>query len=211
MSKLTILVDMDDIVANFLEEYVDKINAKFDIGLTPEEFIDWNVENLAKAKHLPLEDILQIFRDPMFFWDLKPLDGAIEALDILAAEHDVYFLTAPAGPESAREKLMWVDKHFPMVGAKKTIITHHKHMVKGDVLIDDKATTVERYAETHPHSLVLTIEYPYNAHLKDHSTIITAGKWDDTATAWYRIIREIEKKAKNEPSTTFTDRPRNCC
>lgn len=76
-----------------------------------------------------------------FFLELTPLEGAIETVkDLLAsAEYDPYILTAPSvmNPHCYSEKRQWVEQHLGMDMVKRLIISPHKHLNKGDYLIDD--------------------------------------------------------------------------
>lgn len=73
-----------------------------------------------------------------FFRDLKPMQGAIEAYNLLAKHFDLYILsTAPwSNPHSLYEKIEWVKEHIPSA-YKNVIFSHHKELNLGAYLIDD--------------------------------------------------------------------------
>jgi 5'-nucleotidase len=78
---------------------------------------------------------------PGLYESLDPMPDAIESYTWLH-EHpklDVYILTAPSikNPHSYSEKRIWVEKYLGMAVVKNLIITPHKHLNKGDFLIDD--------------------------------------------------------------------------
>lgn len=81
---------------------------------------------------------------PGIFALMEPMEGAIEAVRQLAHLHEVYIAsTAPWGNPSAwQDKLRWVQRHFgegpdgPFY--KRVILTHHKELLRGDVLVDDR-------------------------------------------------------------------------
>ncbi len=77
---------------------------------------------------------------PGIFSLMKPLDGAVEAFNLLAEKYDTYILsTAPWKNHSAwTDKLLWVKKHLGDKAHKRLIISHHKNLNKGDFLIDDR-------------------------------------------------------------------------
>lgn len=76
-----------------------------------------------------------------FFTNLEPIEGAIKAVKWLMASRDfeVYILTAPSlpNPMCYTEKRVWIEKHFGMDLVRNMIISPHKHLNKGDILIDD--------------------------------------------------------------------------
>ncbi|MET6989173.1 5' nucleotidase, NT5C type [Sediminicola arcticus] len=80
---------------------------------------------------------------PGLFKDLEPIEGAIEGVNKLldAIHFDVYFLsTAPwDNPEAWTHKRLWIDKYFETKKIKKRLILcHHKQLLIGDFLIDDR-------------------------------------------------------------------------
>lgn len=77
---------------------------------------------------------------PGFFDDLPPIDGAIDAYHKLADAFHTYILsTAPWSNETAwSAKNLWVRRHLGEVAYKRLILSHHKHLVRGDYLIDDR-------------------------------------------------------------------------
>lgn len=77
-----------------------------------------------------------------FFRNLKPLDGAIEAVQKLHDEYpqyEVYLLTAPSmkNPLCYSEKREWVETYLGYELVERLIISPNKALLKGDVLIDD--------------------------------------------------------------------------
>jgi len=116
-NKPIIYFDMDGVLADFHRAIREKV--------TPELAVKYG------------EDIDQI---PGIFKDLQPIPGAIFAFQELSRVYDCYILsTAPWGnPEAWMEKRLWVEKHLGVFGHKRLILSHNKHLNKGDYLIDDR-------------------------------------------------------------------------
>lgn len=78
---------------------------------------------------------------PGIFSLMDPMPGAIEAVHELSEYYDIYiFSTAPwNNPTAPSDKIQWLSKHFGDLFKKRVIITHCKHLVDGDYLIDDRA------------------------------------------------------------------------
>jgi len=74
-----------------------------------------------------------------FFLSLKPLQGAIEAVNKLREVFDVYILTSPSykNPLCYTEKRIWIERHFDLDFCQKLIISPNKNILMGDYLIDD--------------------------------------------------------------------------
>lgn len=81
-------------------------------------------------------------RIPGIFRDLPPIEGAVDAVYQLheSGKYDMYVATAaPWGnPEAATDKRYWIERHFGRMFRKKMAITHLKHLLVGDYLIDDR-------------------------------------------------------------------------
>jgi 5'(3')-deoxyribonucleotidase len=77
---------------------------------------------------------------PGLFGVMQPMPGAIEAVHQLQEHYDCYILsTAPwKNPSAWSDKVIWVTKYLDDVFHKRIVITHCKHLCKGDILIDDR-------------------------------------------------------------------------
>ena len=81
---------------------------------------------------------------PGIFGLMQPMPGAIDAVHELAPLFDIYVLsTAPwANPTAWHDKVEWIKKYFgaddtgPLY--KRLILSHHKHLNRGEFLVDDR-------------------------------------------------------------------------
>lgn len=114
--KKVVYVDMDNVLVDFPSAF---------------PHID---QTILSAYENRKDDIEGIFRH------MKPLHGAVESFDLLATHFDTYILsTSPwNNPSAWSDKLEWVKRHIGVHGYKRLILTHHKHLNKGDFLIDDR-------------------------------------------------------------------------
>ncbi len=74
-----------------------------------------------------------------FFFDLEPIEGAIEGMKNLMTKYDVWILTRPSikNTNCYTEKAEWIKKYFGEEMLEKLILCPNKSLVKGDYLIDD--------------------------------------------------------------------------
>jgi 5'(3')-deoxyribonucleotidase len=74
-----------------------------------------------------------------FFFDLEPIDGAIEGMNTFMTKYDVWILTRPSikNTNCYTEKAEWIKKYFGEDMLFKLILCPDKSLVKGDFLIDD--------------------------------------------------------------------------
>lgn len=90
--------------------------------------------------------LAQIIQDPPemflpgFFRNLKPMEGAKEAIAILLANPrlDIYIGSKPSSKNtlSATEKMDWVAEHFPAL-KDRIVLVCDKSLLRGHFLIDD--------------------------------------------------------------------------
>ena len=128
--KKILYIDMDNVVVDFASAF-DKVDPVL----------------LEKYKNDPDEI-------PGIFSLMNPMPGAIESIELLNKQYDIYFLsTAPwNNPSAWSDKLLWIQKYFPKIGCKKLILSHNKHLNMGDYLIDDRlANGADQFKGTHLH------------------------------------------------------------
>ena len=81
---------------------------------------------------------------PEIFPLMEPIEGAIEAAHLIATMYDVYILSKSPwrNPSAPSDKHAWIKKHFgdsdDSIFYKRVILSGHKHLNKGDFLIDDR-------------------------------------------------------------------------
>ena len=78
---------------------------------------------------------------PNIFSKMKPIEGALTAVEKLSEKYDVYILSSPGwGNASAwSDKYNWIENYLPIM-KKRLILSSQKHLNKGDYLIDDRFT-----------------------------------------------------------------------
>ena len=152
--RLTILVDMDGIIVDLLTPWLTRINNCCGQILTKDDITTW---------HMPEVKCPHVFKflDESLFLNAPAIPYAIQTLKTWADTHDVLLLTAPApDPKTASAKLVWVQNHLGW-GRERVILTSRKELVFGDVLIDDKPSTLLEYKRAWPNALLMTIDYVY--------------------------------------------------
>ena len=75
-----------------------------------------------------------------FFINLKPLPGAIESVNKLKKDFEVWILTRPSvyNISCYSEKALWVKNYLGFEMQERTILCTDKSLLKGDYLIDDQ-------------------------------------------------------------------------
>ncbi|MGB6153734.1 MAG: 5'(3')-deoxyribonucleotidase, partial [Pricia sp.] len=99
-------------------------------------------------------------RNRGFFRDLNPIADSQTVLKKLNEKYEVYIASAAMQfPNSLEEKSEWLDEHFPFIPWRRRILCGDKHILKGDILIDDRSYNLEEF-EGRP----LLFTSPHNIH-----------------------------------------------
>ncbi|MAZ28565.1 MAG: 5'(3')-deoxyribonucleotidase [Cytophagaceae bacterium] len=141
---MTIFVDMDEVIADTYMAHIDWYNRDLQQCLTLEECMGKEVWQSIPEEHVDyLRD--QTNQDG-FFRELAVIPDSQEVLRALHEKHDVYIASAAMQfKNSLREKADWLDEHFPFIPWQNRILCGHKHILKGDILIDDRAYNLEAF------------------------------------------------------------------
>ena len=181
MRRLTILVDLDDVMWDFLTPWVVQLNRMSGRSISVFDLTEWRVNKfypgLSEKKMLhPLSR--------NFFWDhIKPMPGAQETIKRLIDDgHRIVVVTA-SHPDTVKYKARKLFKLFPYISCDDLIIAKDKSLIFGDVMIDDGPHNLERTScmpvlFSRPHNL----QYPaYQAGWKRVSS------WKEV----YRLIQDV--------------------
>ena len=160
-----ILVDMDDVIAEFNDFVIEIMREKFpNVTPTPErerrtyEVVEYYPEELR-------EEVRRIYNEAGFFLRLPLIEGAKEGLEELARNnHDVRLCTSPllSNPTCAADKYTWADNKLGRYWSSRVIVTRDKTVVRGDILIDDKASVIGSMEPEWTHVLY---DQPHNRHV----------------------------------------------
>ncbi len=141
---MVIFVDMDEVIADTYGAHIEIYNSEFEGQLTAEICSGNEVWRMVPESHQ--ESVRKHATRRGFFRDLKPIADSISVLRRLSEAHEVYIASAAMQfPNSLEEKSDWLDEHLPFIPWQNRILCGHKHILKGDVLIDDRSYNLERF------------------------------------------------------------------
>lgn len=141
---MVIFVDMDEVIADTYGAHIEIYNSEFKGKLTSEICLGNEVWRMVPEAHQ--ESVRKHATRRGFFRELKPIADSISVLKRLSEAHEVYIASAAMQfPNSLEEKSDWLDEHLPFIPWQNRILCGHKHILKGDVLIDDRSYNLERF------------------------------------------------------------------
>lgn len=133
---MRILIDMDDVLADTLQRFLDWYERDFGIQYKPSDLTGKKLYQIVKEEHK--EAVLAYPHHRDFFKDLPVIENSREVVKKLNDRFEVYIASAAMEfPFSLDHKNAWLDEHFPFIPWKRRIFCGDKSVLKGDVLIDD--------------------------------------------------------------------------
>lgn len=141
---MTIFVDMDEVIADTYGAHIEIYNRDFGKTLTHSECTGKEVWQCVPEPYQ--QSIRNHARNRGFFRDLRPITDSQVVLKKLSEKYDLYIASAATQfPNSLEEKSDWLDEHFSFITWQKRILCGDKHILNGDVLIDDRAYNLENF------------------------------------------------------------------
>lgn len=141
---MTLFVDMDEVLADTYVAHIERYNQDFNENLTIEDFTGGEVwEHVPKDRQ---ESVRKHTYTNGFFRSLKPIKDSQRLIKELSRKYEVYIASAAMQfPNSLIEKSEWLDEFFPFINWKKRILCGDKHILKGDILIDDRSYNLAHF------------------------------------------------------------------
>ncbi len=155
---MTLFVDMDEVMADAYLAHIEYYNSDFGENLTIEECHGREVWQCVPEDRQ--ESVRKHATRDRFFRDLKPIQDSQDVLKELTARYDIYIASAAMQfPKSLKEKSDWLDEYFPFISWKNRILCGDKHILNGDILIDDRSYNLQKFQGR---SMLFTS--PHNVH-----------------------------------------------
>lgn len=198
---MVIVVDMDEVLAHFVQGILDRWNKRNGTNFTRDQVNMWRMENVLgidKPSGRSAEGLIdEWIAEPGFYENLEPIAGAIDGFQyLLDSGHDVIICTSI--PEIAINaydgKRRWMRKYFPKWSMKNFIASSRKGLIDGDVLIDDGGHNAIAWCERGKSGLIL-MDAPWNRNFETDNIL---GVPYDRAFDWYDIKGYINRIAKEK-------------
>ncbi|RVU26735.1 5'(3')-deoxyribonucleotidase [Sandaracinomonas limnophila] len=167
-----IAIDMDDVMADTSLKIVQELNKKLNTNYQiPDLLNDIKLREEFYANYSQNNSFLW---EKGFFEDIEVKPNAVEVIRQLQNHYEIFIVSAATEfPESMKEKLNWLEKHFPFIGWTHTVFCGHKYLIQADFLIDDHEKNLKTFSGT-----PILFSAPHNLHLTGYERVNT---WDDVA------------------------------
>ena len=181
---MTIITDLDDVVINLLDAWIDWLNEKYHRTVTKQDIKQWDMS--IPYEGLTDEQIYEPLNLAEFWKTVKPCSGAVKYIKKLKDEgHTVLIATATYYKNLAVKLENAVFPHFPYLSPKDIMICYHKGLIDCDILIDDYHENLKDSK-----AIRMLINAPYNMECNK-------SYWDfrvksDDWEFLYTLIHELE-------------------
>ncbi|MBU1092695.1 hypothetical protein KJ836_03440, partial [Patescibacteria group bacterium] len=186
---MKIAVDLDDVLASFIAEFLKWYNPQHNTNWQFDDVVDYHWPNFMHiTTEQAIKDAHDFFLTPEFA-DLPLMPGAKEFVNQLSSDHELYLVTA-------RQHIVeditraWANKNFSN-NFKEIVFANHyamdgsKSISKGElccqlgceVLIDDDSRHISSVAEKGIKTIL--IDKPWNQSQELPVGAIRAYNWDD--------------------------------
>ena len=187
---LTVAVDCDDVLTNFLDILVDEYNKTHGTNYTVEDDIkDWNIDNTIFEHGL-----FESLNDPNIIFKMKLKDDNIKKVLKKYHEKGVKFLLVSATREvgTFENKLELLKQGGVYEYFDGFINTDCKHVVRADVLIDDYIGNLDMYKHYHPFAWTLLYDMPHNQNVNQDGVHTRVRNWEEIDFALDEILKDME-------------------
>jgi 5'-nucleotidase len=144
-NKQRIAIDMDEVLADTLAQYLSAYNHDFGENLTKQRLAG---RRMAEAVGPERMDRIRTYpRRPGFFRDIPVMAGSHAVFAELLERYEVFIASAAMEfPSSFNEKYEWIKLHFPSFPDNHIVFCGDKSVIATDFLIDDSPRHFDRFA-----------------------------------------------------------------
>jgi 5'(3')-deoxyribonucleotidase len=157
-------IDLDGVVSDFNKGWIDRYNTEFAAAIPFDAVTTW--EGIQPLTHFTDLDAFwewaKDFGDGSVFRHLDTYDGAVPALERLAADHDIVIITAKP-TWAVADTFAWIADHGLPTREVHIVDMHDpKWMVPCDVYLDDSPFQIEAVHEHRRESQMCRYVRPWN-------------------------------------------------
>lgn len=197
MNKRVVLFDADGFLLDFMTPALSVVNKLLGTTYTADSFPTWNIFDTIGKEH---EGACYIeYEKPGFCAAFKPYPDAVEGVREAKKMVDVGIVTSPIhSPTWCFERRQSLEQHFGILH-KDVIFAQRKALVKGHMLVDDRPSNAEDWAQAHPQGVGVIWTQPNNKiHVikDDASNVVRCNTWFGSGG----LLDMIEQVARGEDS-----------
>lgn len=171
MSKPSIAIDMDEVLADPIDRFIQLYKRDYNLEITLDEMYDKEIYQILPPaiSHKWYE----YANEKGFFRNLKVIPDSQQIVQELMEAYDVFIVSsAMEFRNSLEDKYDWLAEHFPFIGWKNIMFCGQK-IVNTDLMIDDRTKNFAHFA-----GRKLLFSSPHNLTIEGYERVDT---WKDVA------------------------------
>ena len=155
-----IIVDMDEVIADPMNHMIEWYKKEHGGGVDYEKMLAGSWIKGFPDEHQPI--VWDRLRAPGFFRHLPVMKDSVDVLREINDRYELFIVSAATEfPNSLKDKIEWLEDHFPFLTWKQVALCGSKDLVYGDYMIDDhlknlKGFKGKPYLFTAAHNLGVT-------------------------------------------------------
>lgn len=192
-NKKVLLIDFDGVIVDLTGHILNRINDKFNTKYKNSDISVWEFHKhgspvFKKDEHRQMAE--DLFVEQGLTSELPFVDGSLAALEALqkSEKYSIIFVSVPydLSPTWCYDRTKWFKKSFLKDISRELIYTASKHLIRGDILIDDKPSNIVNWNKTiyseFPDKYGILLNQPWN---KDFISgpkepfLLRAKNWSD--------------------------------
>jgi len=179
VTAIRLLIDMDEVLCDFLGELCRQYNHLHGTDIAPADINQYDLRDFIG------EEGRCIFLRAGFFDCLEPFPHAIEVIHkLIADKHDVIIATNALGhPDVAADKCRWLQRHLPELYPENVIIASRKELIQADLIFDDSPAVLNSFP-----GIRVIMDRPYNRKVQGYR--IFNNSWPD----FYSLVCRLSNR-----------------
>jgi 5'(3')-deoxyribonucleotidase len=178
-----VLLDCDGVLADFVSSYLEIVRSVTGKTFTPDDVTGFDIGvSLGLSRDEASRCKRALGESRGFCESLAVYPEAQDGVARLQELAEVYVVTSPwnSCPTWTHEREAWLHEHFG-IPHRRVIHTSAKHLVRGDVFVDDKTEAVQHWSDMHPDDHAVVWETPHNRQ----------EPWNGTSTREWRYLQRL--------------------
>jgi 5'(3')-deoxyribonucleotidase len=186
-----IAVDMDEVIADAMSEYLNRYNKRFGTEIQHADLHGKQFHEVIPPEHR--QTVFGMVNAHDFFANLAVMPGAQDSLRRLCSEHEVFITSAAMEvPASFEAKYRWLLLHFPFISPMNFVFCGDKSIIRADYLIDDNPRHFKKFVGTG-----ILFDAPHNREIKGYSRVHNWNEVEQFIAAEKVASHSESKAAKN--------------
>lgn len=169
---LSIAIDMDETMADTTRKLQAAYFSQYGSYVSEEALLGKDFRKSIPVEHVPF--LNKTLQSPGFFRDIPLFPDVVEVVKELNSRYEIYLVSAATEfRDSLKDKLEWMEEHFPFLTWRQLCLCGNKSLVQTDFMIDDRSRNFKNFKGK---------TYLYTAHHNVHETAYErVNNWKEVA------------------------------